>query len=74
MIIETYYIIFHQKGGTMKVIKVKTCDKCPYIHFDDGGGYCDEFTICEKYNILLTDITWFDIHNKIHPDCKLEDA
>jgi hypothetical protein len=58
----------------MKVIKVETCSECPYIRHDDGGGHCDAFTICEKYHILLIDETHFDINNKIHPDCRLEDA
>jgi hypothetical protein len=74
MIIETYYIIFSSKGGSMKAIKVKTCSECPYIHHDDGGGHCGSYTICEKFNIMLIDITHFDIKNKIHPDCRLEDA
>ncbi len=60
----------------MKIIQVKTCEKCPYIHHDDGGGHCSSFITCEKFNIMLYD--WdgpenFNIHNGIHPECKLKE-
>jgi len=58
-----------------RIIKVKTCDACPYIHKDSGMGHCASFVICNKYNILLSDKGGpenFDYKNKIHPDCKLE--
>jgi hypothetical protein len=61
----------------MKMIKVKTCNECPFVHHDDGGGHCSGFINCSKFSIMLSD--WdgpenFDIHRGIHPKCKLEDA
>ena len=58
----------------IRIIEVKTCKKCPYIHEDDGGGHCASFDKCKKFNIMLHD--WdgpedFDIYSGIHPDCKL---
>jgi hypothetical protein len=63
----------------MKVIKVKKCRGCPYIREDDGGGHCDGYLECTKYNIMLEDYDGyaeddFDVDSGIHPKCKLEDA
>lgn len=60
----------------LKIIKIKTCEECPHIKQDDGGGHCSSFIKCSKFDIMLYD--WdgpesFDYKNKIHPDCELED-
>ena len=61
----------------MKVIKVKYCAECPYCTNDNGGGYCEPFIICEKFNIILDeyikDSRFINLDEEIHPDCKLED-
>lgn len=60
----------------MKVIKINCCKECPHIEHNDGGGHCDAFTICKKYNIILIDerpYKHFAIDKKIHPKCGLED-
>jgi hypothetical protein len=58
----------------MKVIKIETCNTCPYIYHDDGGGHCESFVICNRYAILFEKYKDFDINKSIHPDCRLEDA
>ena len=63
----------------MKMIKVEKCKLCPYIREDDGGGHCDGYIECIKYNIILVDFDGsgrkdFNIDSGIHPKCKLEDA
>jgi len=57
----------------MKQIKVKTCSQCPYIEHNNGAGFTEPFTMCDKFGILLIDKTYFDIHNLIHQDCRLDD-
>ena len=58
-----------------RCIIVKTCESCPYILHDDGGGHCSTFVKCTKFNIMLFD--WdgpesFNYDDFIHPDCKLK--
>ena len=58
----------------VRIIKIQTCIECPFIHEDDGGGYCASFVKCEKFNIMLFD--WdgpedFEYRSGIHPKCRL---
>lgn len=62
----------------MKQIKVSHCTQCPYIHEDNGGGHCEPFIICDKYNILLDEKyhefnRFIDLNKEIHPECRLDD-
>lgn len=62
----------------MKQIKVETCSSCPYKYDDNGGGHCEPFTICDKFNILLDEKyhplnRFIELNEEIHPDCKLDD-
>jgi len=61
----------------MKIIKVNTCDECPYIEHNSGMGYGPSFVKCDKFRIML--FNWggsesFDYRRKIHPKCRLEDS
>jgi len=57
----------------MRIIEVKSCGKCPYKREDNGGGFIEPFTICDKFGIMLIDDDeWHDL-KKIHKDCKLKE-
>ena len=63
----------------MRIIKVKNCRKCPYKRDDNGGGFCEPFVMCDKFNIPLDDYSynrkygnWNYGSRKIHPECKLD--
>jgi hypothetical protein len=62
----------------MKVIKVEKCRTCPHIREDNGGGHCDGYIECTKFNIMLIDFDGygkdFNIDSGVHPKCKLGDA
>jgi hypothetical protein len=54
-----------------RIIKISSCKKCPYRHYDNGGGFT------EPFDIILDDKMkngeWFFVSNNgIHPECKLE--
>lgn len=57
-----------------KIIRIKSCRKCPYRTSDNGGGFIEPFELCEHSNFVLMDEdSWMDL-DTIHPNCKLEDA
>jgi hypothetical protein len=62
----------------LKSITFECCRKCPYCVNDDGGGHCEPFNICDKYNILLDEKNfdlnrYIDLDEEIHPECELPD-
>lgn len=62
----------------MKIIEVENCEECPYKRDDNGGGFCEPFTMCDKFNIEIdakyeAEDRWIDLDKEIHPECKLED-
>jgi hypothetical protein len=56
----------------MRIIEVKSCKECPYCRDDNGGGFCSEFTICDKFGIMLIDDGYWHDMDKIHKKCKLK--
>jgi hypothetical protein len=59
-------------GKIVKVIAVDRCVACPHCKHESGMGHCESFWICTMYKILF-DKPYFNIYEKIHPDCKLVD-
>lgn len=60
----------------LKIIRVSSCEECPYREYDNGRGFCEPFNICLKFNILLDDRLEDGSYpklNEIHPKCKLDD-
>ena len=61
----------------MRKILIENCWECSYSHDDNGGGHCEPFVRCAKFNFLILDDNtdlWFDWRHKIHPNCKLKKA
>jgi hypothetical protein len=64
----------------IRIITIKNCRECPHSRHDNGGGYCEPFIMCDKFNIPLDDFDYnkkydnWNYHSSrtVHPRCRLD--
>ncbi len=47
----------------MRLIEVKKCTKCPYRHYDNGGGMTEPWEYCTHPKTLNVHIKFTDIRS-----------
>jgi hypothetical protein len=55
----------------MKILKIRSCDSCPYKYFNDGGTYDNPSYKCGLTHKKLTSVIG---KNVIHDNCTLEEV
>ena len=56
----------------MRIISVTSCGGCPYHRDDNGGGWVEAFTMCDRYQIILVDKLNHHDMSTVHENCKLD--